>query len=98
MYEKIVANLEEIKARGGPVIAIVGEGDTEAATIANDVIEVPAIDDFLQPIVSIVPLQLLAYHIALLRGCRRGQAAQSGQECLLWSELDVGEPKLPASG
>ena len=69
MYEKVVANLEEIKARGGPVIAIVGEGDTEAATIADDVIEVPTVEEFLQPIVSIVPLQLLAYHIALLRGC-----------------------------
>ena len=69
IYQKVVANLEEIKARGGPVIAVVGEGDTEAAQIADDVIEVPTVDEFLQPIVSIVPLQLLAYHIALLRGC-----------------------------
>ena len=69
IYEKVLSNLEEVKARGGPVIAVVGEGDREAAALADDVIEVPTIDETLQPIVSIVPLQLLAYHIALLRGC-----------------------------
>jgi glucosamine--fructose-6-phosphate aminotransferase (isomerizing) len=69
IYEKVLANLEEIKARGGPVIAIVGEGDTEASALADDVIEVPVVDEFIQPIISIVPLQLLAYHIAVLRGC-----------------------------
>jgi glucosamine--fructose-6-phosphate aminotransferase (isomerizing) len=69
VYDKVMANLQEIKARGGPVIAIVGEGDTEAAELADDVIEVPAIAEFLQPIVTIIPLQLLAYHIAVARGC-----------------------------
>jgi glucosamine--fructose-6-phosphate aminotransferase (isomerizing) len=69
IYDKVLSNLEEIKARGGPVIAIVGEGDTLAAELADQVIEVPVVDDFLQPIVSIIPLQLLAYHIAVLRGC-----------------------------
>ncbi|MCA9269130.1 MAG: glutamine--fructose-6-phosphate transaminase (isomerizing), partial [Planctomycetales bacterium] len=69
IYEKVLANLEEIKARGGPVIAIAGEGDAHVRTLADDVIEVPVVDDFLQPIVSIIPLQLLAYHIAVLRGC-----------------------------
>ena len=69
VYDKVMANLQEIKARGGPVIAVVGEGDTEAAKLADDVIEVPAIAEFLQPIVSIIPLQLLAYHIAVARGC-----------------------------
>jgi glucosamine--fructose-6-phosphate aminotransferase (isomerizing) len=69
IYEKVLANLEEIKARGGPVIAIVGEGDTQASALADDVIEVPVVDEFIQPIISIVPLQLLAYHIAVLRGC-----------------------------
>ncbi len=64
-----MSNLQEIKARGGPVIAVVGEGDTEAASLADDVIEVPAAADYLQPIVSIIPLQLLAYHIAVARGC-----------------------------
>jgi glucosamine--fructose-6-phosphate aminotransferase (isomerizing) len=69
VYDKVMANLQEIKARGGPVIAVVGEGDAEAAELADDVIEVPAIAEFLQPIVSIIPLQLLAYHIAVARGC-----------------------------
>ena len=69
VYDKVMSNLEEIKARGGPVIAIVGEGDTRVVDLADDVIEVPNVEDFVQPIVSIVPLQLLAYHIAVLRGC-----------------------------
>jgi len=69
VYDKVMANLEEIKARGGPIIAIVCEGDTRVADLADDVIEVPNVEDFVQPVVSIVPLQLLAYHIAVLRGC-----------------------------
>jgi glutamine---fructose-6-phosphate transaminase (isomerizing) len=69
VYDKVMSNLEEIKARGGPVIAVVGEGDTRVADLADDVIEVPNVEDFVQPIVTIIPLQLLAYHIAVLRGC-----------------------------
>ena len=69
VYDKVMSNLEEIKARGGPVIAVVCEGDTRVADLADDVIEVPNVDDFLQPIVAIIPLQLLAYHIAVLRRC-----------------------------
>jgi glucosamine--fructose-6-phosphate aminotransferase (isomerizing) len=69
VYEKVMANLEEIKARGGPVIAVAETGDARVADLADDVIDVPAVPDYLQPIVSIVPLQLLAYHIAVHRGC-----------------------------
>jgi glucosamine--fructose-6-phosphate aminotransferase (isomerizing) len=69
VYDKIVANVEEIKARGGPVIAVVEEGDGEVAELADDVIEIPAVADLLQPIVAVIPLQLLAYHMAVLRGC-----------------------------
>jgi len=69
VYEKVMSNLQEVKARGGPVIAVVCEGDTAASALADDVIEVPAVAEYLQPIVSAVPLQLLAYHIALARGC-----------------------------
>jgi len=69
VYDKVMANLQEIKARGGPVIAVVCRGDTAAAELADDVIEVPAAEEYLQPIISIIPLQLLAYHIAVLRGC-----------------------------
>jgi glutamine---fructose-6-phosphate transaminase (isomerizing) len=61
--------MEEIKARGGPIIAVVCEGDTEATHLADDVIHVPSVSDYLQPVVTIVPLQLLAYHVAVLRGC-----------------------------
>ncbi len=69
VYEKVLANMQEIKARGGPIIAVVEEGDTTAAQLADELIQVPAVADFLQPIVYIVPLQLLAYHIAVARGC-----------------------------
>ena len=69
VYEKVMSNLEEIRARGGPVIAVVCEGDTRVASLADEVIEVPSVADFLQPIVAIIPLQLLAYHIAVHRGC-----------------------------
>ncbi len=69
VYDKVMANLQEIKARNGPVIAVVGEGDTQVAKLADDVIEVPAVEEFLQPIVTSIPLQLLAYHIAVARGC-----------------------------
>jgi glucosamine--fructose-6-phosphate aminotransferase (isomerizing) len=69
VYDKVMSNLEEIKARGGPVIAVMCEGDTRVSELADDVITVPAVGDFLQPIITVLPLQLLAYHIAVLRGC-----------------------------
>ncbi|MDR1960632.1 MAG: glutamine--fructose-6-phosphate transaminase (isomerizing) [Planctomycetaceae bacterium] len=69
VYEKVLSNIQEIKARGGPVIAVVGQGDKGIEKLADDVIEIPPTEDFLQPIVTSIPLQLLAYHIAVLRGC-----------------------------
>ncbi|MEZ6107070.1 MAG: glutamine--fructose-6-phosphate transaminase (isomerizing) [Pirellulaceae bacterium] len=69
IYDKVMSNLEEIKARGGPVIAIAEEGDDRVGQIADDVVFIPQVDEWLQPIVSVIPLQLLAYHIAVLRGC-----------------------------
>jgi glucosamine--fructose-6-phosphate aminotransferase (isomerizing) len=69
IFDKVMSNLEEVKARGGPVIAIACEGDDEVAARADEVIYVPEVPEYLQPLVSAVPLQLLAYHIALLRGC-----------------------------
>ncbi len=69
VYEKVMANMEEIKARGGPIIAVVSEGDTEVCKLTDDIIEVPPVDDFLEPIVMSITLQLLAYHIAVLRDC-----------------------------
>lgn len=67
-HEKIVSNIQEVKARKGKVIAVVTEGDTEIAALADYVIEVPQTEEILSPLVTVVPLQLLAYHIAVLRG------------------------------
>jgi len=69
VYEKTFSNIEEIKARKGPIIAIATEGDTHIATKADDVIYVPPTADYFYPLLAVVPLQLLAYHIAVLRGC-----------------------------
>ena len=69
VYDKVVSNLEEIKARGGPVIAIATEGDAEIGNRADDIVYIPEVPEYLQPLVAVVPLQLLAYYIALMRGC-----------------------------
>jgi glutamine---fructose-6-phosphate transaminase (isomerizing) len=69
VYEKTMSNMEEIKARGGPIIAVAAEGDQRVRDIADDVIYIPVVEEYLQPIVTIVPLQLFAYHMAVLRGC-----------------------------
>jgi glucosamine--fructose-6-phosphate aminotransferase (isomerizing) len=68
-YERMVANVEEVKARGGRIIAVCHQGDVDMARRADHVLEVPAAVDLLAPLVSVIPLQLLAYHIAGLRGC-----------------------------
>ena len=68
-YEKIISNIQEVKARKGNVIAIVTEGEKEIKRIADHCIEIPATIDPLTPLLSVVPLQLLSYHIAVLRGC-----------------------------
>lgn len=72
-YEKVVSNIQEVKARKGRIIAVVTEGDTTIPEMAEFVIEVPATSDVLMPLVSVVPLQLLSYHIAVLRGCNVDQ-------------------------
>ena len=68
-YEKIVSNIQEVKARKGKIIAIVSEGDTEVKKIADHYIEIPKCDELLVPLLATVPLQLLSYHIAVMRGC-----------------------------
>lgn len=69
VYDKVLSNLQEVKARGGPVIAIVDHIDPQVTRLADAVIEIPPIEDFLQPVLAAIPLQLLSYEIALLRGC-----------------------------
>lgn len=68
-YEKVVSNIQEVKARKGLVIAIVTEGDTAIKELADYIIEIPEIEEPFSPLLSVVPLQLLAYHIAVSRGC-----------------------------
>ncbi|MBI3219731.1 MAG: glutamine--fructose-6-phosphate transaminase (isomerizing) [Bacteroidetes bacterium] len=72
-YEKVVSNIQEVKARKGRVIAVVTEGDNLISKMAEFVIEVPATLEPLMPLVSVVPLQLLSYHIAVMRGCNVDQ-------------------------
>ncbi len=72
-YEKIVSNVQEVKARKGKIIAVVHKGDTQLRDLADHIIEVPETEEILSPLISIVPLQLLAYHIAILRGCNVDQ-------------------------
>ena len=72
-YEKVVSNIQEVKARKGIIIAVVTEGDTEVKKIADHTIEIPDTDELLIPIVAVIPLQLLSYHIAVLRGCNVDQ-------------------------
>jgi glucosamine--fructose-6-phosphate aminotransferase (isomerizing) len=69
LYEKTLSNIQEVKAREGIVVALVTEGDTQARRFCDHIIEVPLASDLLSPILEIVPLQLLAYHIAVRRGC-----------------------------
>ncbi len=69
VYHKVVSNIEEVKARGGKVIAIVTDGNDDLASRVDHVVRVPATIGMLQPILTVIPLQLLAYHIAVLRGC-----------------------------
>jgi glucosamine--fructose-6-phosphate aminotransferase (isomerizing) len=68
-YEKVISNIEEVRSRGGHVVAVATEGDTEIAQRAHHVIYVPAVPEALQPLVTVIPLQLLAYHAAVMRGC-----------------------------
>lgn len=72
-YEKVVSNIQEVKARKGKIIAIVTEGDEQVEGMADDVIAIPEVNDHLAPLVATVPLQLLSYHIAVMRGCNVDQ-------------------------
>ena len=72
-YEKVVSNIQEVKARKGKIIAIVTEGDEQVKEMADYTIEIPETDEILVPLVSAIPLQLLSYHIAVMRGCNIDQ-------------------------
>ena len=72
-YEKVVSNIQEIKSRNGKIIAVVTKGDKSVKALADHVIEIPEVTESLTPILASVPLQLLAYHIAVMRGCNVDQ-------------------------
>lgn len=72
-YDKVVSNIQEIKSRSGKIIAIVTKGDTQVKELADHVIEIPETSDALSPMLTTIPLQLLSYHIAVLRGCNVDQ-------------------------
>jgi glutamine---fructose-6-phosphate transaminase (isomerizing) len=72
-YEKVVSNIQEVKARKGRIAAVVTSGDTEVKAMADYCIEIPEVDELLVPLVAVVPLQLLSYHIAVMRGCNVDQ-------------------------
>lgn len=72
-YEKVVSNIQEVKARKGKVIAVVTEGDVDVKEMADHVIEIPETDESLVPLISVIPLQLLSYYIAVMRGCNVDQ-------------------------
>ncbi|MBI1222604.1 MAG: glutamine--fructose-6-phosphate transaminase (isomerizing) [Bacteroidetes bacterium] len=72
-YDKVVSNIQEVKARKGKVIAVVSEGDTMIRKMADYVIEIPDCDEVLLPLLATIPLQLLSYHIAVMRGCNVDQ-------------------------
>ena len=72
-YEKVVSTIQEIKARKGKIIAVINEGDKETLKVADYTIEIPETDESLVPLISVVPLQLLSYHIAVMRGCNIDQ-------------------------
>jgi len=72
-YDKVISNIQEVKARKGRIIAIVTKGDKIIRELAEFVIEIPETEEALTPLLSVVPLQLLAYHIAVMRGCNVDQ-------------------------
>ncbi len=72
-YEKVISNIQEVKARKGIIIAIVTKGDTEVRKMADHVIEIPDTNEIFLPLLATIPLQLLAYHIAVMRGCNVDQ-------------------------
>jgi glucosamine--fructose-6-phosphate aminotransferase (isomerizing) len=72
-YEKVVSTIQEVKARKGKVIAVVNYGDTVVKGLADHIIEIPQTEDCLVPLLSVVPMQLLSYHIAVMRGCNVDQ-------------------------
>ena len=73
VYDKVVSNIQEVRARGGRLISVITEGDRTVPGLSDHVIEIPRCDDALAPLLTCIPLQLLSYHIAVMRGCNVDQ-------------------------
>jgi glucosamine--fructose-6-phosphate aminotransferase (isomerizing) len=69
LRSKMISNIEQVQARGGRVLAVVTEGDEEITALADSTIAIPAVSELLEPLVASIPLQLLAYYVAIQRGC-----------------------------
>jgi glucosamine--fructose-6-phosphate aminotransferase (isomerizing) len=69
LRSKMISNVQQVQARGGPVLSVVTEGDAELAEMSDAVLEVPPVSELLEPIAASIPLQLLAYYVAIQRGC-----------------------------
>jgi glucosamine--fructose-6-phosphate aminotransferase (isomerizing) len=69
IYEKVISNIQEVRARGGWIISVVNRGDQAVKSLSDEVIEIPEVRTCLSPILTVIPLQLLAYHTAVLKGC-----------------------------
>ena len=89
VFDKVVSNIQEVRARGARVIAVATEGNEEIARHADDVLWAPRTPPMLSPIAAVVPLQLFAYGIAQARGPERGPAAQPGQDRHRRVEVEV---------
>ena len=72
-YEKTLSNIKEVKARDARVLTIANEGDRDAAKVADDVVYLPAVDNFVAPVLAVIPLQLISYYTAKVRGCHIDQ-------------------------
>jgi len=72
-YEKVISNIEEVKSRKGRIISVITEGDTRVRKLSDYYIEIPETEEMLVPILATIPLQLMAYYIAVLRGCNVDQ-------------------------
>ena len=69
LRSKLISNIQQVQARGGPVVALVTQGDSEIAAMADDAITIPEVSELLEPLIASLPLQALAYYVAVRRGC-----------------------------
>lgn len=72
-YDKTISNIKEVKARDARVLTIVSEGDQDAQKVSDDVLYLPAVDNFVAPVLAVIPMQLISYYTAKVRGCHIDQ-------------------------